>query len=76
MVGLALGLGGWVTRKSTRAFWLPLLFRLTGLLFGLAPSISSTGGDMAQRVKDQAPLFESPAAGVLVAAQMALSLVA
>ena len=78
MVGLALGLGGWVTPEID-ARVLVFTFAvsvLTGLLFGLAPSISATGGDVAHALKDQGGSFSKVRLrSVLVAAQMALSLV-
>ena len=78
MVGLALGLGGWVAPEiDARVLGFTFaVSALTGLLFGLGPSISSTGGDVARGLKDQGASFSKVRVrGVLVAAQMALSLV-
>jgi hypothetical protein len=78
MVSLALGLGGWVTPEiDARVLGFTFAVSvLTGLLFGLAPSISSSGGDVAHALKDQGASFSKVRLrSVLVAAQMALSLV-
>ena len=77
-VGLGLGLGGWVSPEiDVRVLVFTFAVSvLTGLLFGLAPSISTTGGDVAHALKDQSASFSKVRLrSVLVAAQMALSLV-
>jgi putative ABC transport system permease protein len=78
LVGLALGSGGWVTPEidaRVLAFTFGVSV-LTGLLFGLAPSISTTGGDVGLALKDQGSSFSKVRLrSMLVAAQMALSLV-
>jgi predicted permease len=78
LVGLALGLGGWITPEidaRVLAFTFAVSV-LTGLLFGLAPSISTTGGDVAHALKDQgASVSKVRLRSILVAGQMALSLV-
>jgi predicted permease len=78
MVGLGLGEGGWVAaqvdgRVLVFTFAVSLL---TGALFGLGPSISSTSGDVAHALKDQGASFAKVRLrSALVVAQMALSLV-